>query len=151
MTRNYKIHCKSTALFVLLLGLFFVPVSAVLATAIDRMSICNLEGYPGETIEMQITLEGDSEEERTGYWYTHYKEIEGDDGKMDITTWITTEPNDYTIKQGEYQKMRNRDCGERHPKRQLKKDILAKEEPMLYSKMPLREEMYTLDFYCQSQ
>lgn len=93
--------CKSTVLFVLLFGLLFVPVFVVLATAVDRMSLCNLEGYPGETVETQITLEGDSEEERSGYWYTHYKEVEGDDDKMDITAWITTEPNDYTIKQGE--------------------------------------------------
>ncbi len=94
-------RCKNATLFVLLLGLLIVPAFVVLATAVDRMSLCNLEGYPGETVEMQITLEGDSEEERSGYWYTHYKEIEGDDDKMDITAWITTEPNDYTIKQGE--------------------------------------------------
>jgi len=61
----------------------------------------NLEGFPGKTIEQEITLEGTELEERSGFWYTHYKEVEGDDSRMDITPWITIEPKDYTIKQGE--------------------------------------------------
>ncbi|MBA7711678.1 hypothetical protein ES703_120644 [subsurface metagenome] len=72
----------------------------MLATAVDRMAICNLEGYPGETIEAQITLQGTEAGERSGYWYTHYKQVEGDDARMDITSWITIEPEEYTIAQG---------------------------------------------------
>ena len=94
-------YCKSIALFALLLGLLFIPVSAALATSVDRTALCNLEGFPGETIEQEITLEGTGPEERSGFWHTYYKETEGDDDRMDITSWITFEPEDYTIKQGE--------------------------------------------------
>jgi len=85
----------------LLLGLLFIPASAVWATSVDRLSLCNLEGHPGETMEVPITLEGTSLEERSGYWYTHYKEVEGDNDRMDITSWITFEPEHYTIREGE--------------------------------------------------
>lgn len=100
MTKNHKMYCKSTILFGLLLGLLFIPGSAALATAVDRMWL-NLEGFPGKTVSAEITLEGTDPEERAGFWYTHYKEVEGDDDRMDITSWITIEPKDYTIKQGE--------------------------------------------------
>jgi hypothetical protein len=93
-------YCKSTILFVLLFGLLFISGSAALATAVDRMWL-NLEGFPGKTIEQEITLEGTGPEERSGFWYMHYKEVEGDDDRMDITSWLTIEPKDYTIKQGE--------------------------------------------------
>ena len=85
----------------LLLGLLFIPASAVWATSVDRLALCNLEGYPGEAVEAQITLEGTDAEERSGYWYTHYKEVEGDDDRMDITSWITFEPEEYSIREGE--------------------------------------------------
>jgi len=101
MTGNHKMYCKSTILFALLLGLLFIPGSTALATAVDRNSLCNLEGYPGKTISAEITLEGTDPEERAGFWYTYYKEVEGDDDRMDITSWITIEPKDYTIKQEE--------------------------------------------------
>jgi len=101
MTKNLKMYCKNIVLFALLLGLLLIPISTALATSVDRTSVCNLEGFPGKTIEQEITLEGTSPEERSGFWYTHYKEVEGNDGKMDITGWITIEPKDYTIKQGE--------------------------------------------------
>ncbi|MDP3245169.1 MAG: hypothetical protein Q8M83_05955 [bacterium] len=65
------------------------------------MSITNLEGFPGKTIKQEITLEGTDPGERSGFWYTHYKKIEGDNDRMDITSWITIEPKDFTIKQGE--------------------------------------------------
>jgi len=100
MTKNYKMYCKSTTLFALLLGLLFIPVFAALATSVDRMSL-NLEGFPGKTVEQEITLEGNSPDERSGFWDTHYKEVEGDNNRMDITSWITIEPKDFTIKQGE--------------------------------------------------
>ncbi len=85
----------------LLLGLLFIPASAVWATSVDRLSLCNLEGYPGEAVEAKITLEGTDPQERSGYWYTHYKEVEGDDDRMDITSWIAIEPEHYTIREGE--------------------------------------------------
>lgn len=86
---------------VLLAGLLFVQPLAALATSVDCMSLANLEGNPGETIEAQITLEGTDAKERSGYWYAYYKEVEGDDERMDITFWITIEPEEYTITQGE--------------------------------------------------
>jgi len=92
---------KSTILVSFLLGSLFIFTSFALATSVDRMAICNLEGYPGKTIEQEITLEGTDLEERSGFWYTYYKKVEGDNDKMDITSWITIEPKDYTIKQGE--------------------------------------------------
>ena len=85
-------YSKSTILFALLLGLLFIPASVALATAVDRTSLCNLEGFPGKTVDMEITLEGTGPEERAGFWYMHYKEVEGDDDRMDITSWITIEP-----------------------------------------------------------
>ena len=100
MIKNYKIWHRSTVLFVLLLGLC-ISAFSVCATEVDRMSLCDLEGFPGDIIDTEITLKGTSPEERSGFWYTHYKEVEGDDSKMDITSWIEIEPKDYTIKEGE--------------------------------------------------
>ena len=92
---------KTTILAAFLLGLLFISGSTALATSVSRMSIVNMEGYPGKTIEQEITLEGTDPEERSGFWYTNYKKMEGDNDRMDITSWITIEPKDYTIKQGE--------------------------------------------------
>ena len=101
MIKNYKMYCRSTVLFVLLFALLLIPISAILATEVDRMSLCDLEGFPGETIDTEITLTGTGQEERSGFWYTHYKEVEGDDDKMDITSWIEIEPKDYILKEEE--------------------------------------------------
>ncbi len=87
------------ALGLLLAGLFLAAPGAVLATSVDRLAMTNLEGYPGETIEAEITLKGTHDHERSGYWSTHYKEVEGDDERMDITAWITIEPEEYVITQ----------------------------------------------------
>lgn len=93
---------KSIILVVFLLGLFFIPGSTVLvATSVDRMTLVNLEGYPGKTIKQEITLEGTDPGERSGFWYAHYKKLEGDNDRTDITSWITIEPKDYSIKEGE--------------------------------------------------
>jgi len=92
---------KSIILVVLLFGLLFIPGSTALATEVSRMSLVNLDGYPGTTIKQEITLKGTDPEDRSGFWYVHYKKVEGDDDRMDITSWITIEPKDYTIKQGE--------------------------------------------------
>ena len=101
MIKDYKKWRKS-ALLAFLVGVLFVSASSVaLATAVDRTALPNLEGFPGKTIEQEITLEGTDPEERAGFWYTYYKETEGDNDRMDITSWIAFEPKDYTIKQGE--------------------------------------------------
>lgn len=92
---------KSTIFVALFLGLMLVPFFSTSATSVDRMSLVNLKGVPGETVKMEISLEGTDEGERLGYWYTNYKEIEGDSDKMDITSWIKIDPTDYNIKQGE--------------------------------------------------
>jgi hypothetical protein len=100
MVKNHK-NYKGILFVVLLLGLLSISSSTALATSVDRMSVTNLEGYPGQIIKQEITLEGTDSGERSGYWYTHYKKIEGDNDKMDITSWITIEPKDYTIKEKE--------------------------------------------------
>lgn len=101
MSENSKMYRKSTIGVALILGALFIFGSVVLATSVDRMALTNLEGYPGETIKAEISLEGTEPEERSGFWYAYYKETAGDSEKMDITSWITFEPENYTIKEGE--------------------------------------------------
>jgi hypothetical protein len=95
-----KLYIRLVAIL-LLAGLVLALPSPALATSADRMSLCNLEGRPGETIEAQITLGGTDAEERSGYWEIYYKAVAGDDERMDITSWITIEPEEYTITQGQ--------------------------------------------------
>ena len=85
----------------LLLSLLSVQGFTALATSVNQMSLANIVGYPGKTTKVEITLEGTDPEEREGFWYAHYKKVEGDDERMDITSWITIEPKDFTIKQKE--------------------------------------------------
>ena len=92
---------KSALVVALLFGLLFFQSSVALATSVSKMSLTNLVGYPGKTIKTEIALEGTDSGGRQGFWYAHYKEIEGDDARMDITSWITVEPEDFTVKQGE--------------------------------------------------
>lgn len=94
-------YSRGITLVALLLGLLFIPGSSALATSVDRMSLVNLDSYPGKTTKAEITLEGTDLGGRSGFWYAHYKKVEGDDNRMDITSWITIEPKDYAIKQGE--------------------------------------------------
>ena len=93
--------CIRIVAILLLGGLVFGLPPVAMATAVDRTLLCNLEGHPGEIIEAQITLQGTDAEGRSGYWYTYYNKVEGDDERMDITSWITIEPEEYTIKLGE--------------------------------------------------
>jgi hypothetical protein len=95
--RFYKI----TRLGILFLGLLLVSFSNVSATSVSRNSITNLKGYPGKTIETEVILEGTDLIDKSGFWYTSYKDVEGDNERMDITSWITIEPSDYVIKKGE--------------------------------------------------
>ena len=81
-----------------------IPVSA---TSVDKLSICNIEGHAGDVIDIPITLKSTSDSQRLGQWSTFYKKVEGkgegesDDEKMDITSWITITPANYTLKPGE--------------------------------------------------
>src|SRR3990167_6993493 len=101
MAKNYKMYYRSTFLIAFLLGLLLIQSSVALATSVSKMSLTNLVGYPGKTIKAEIALEGTDIGERSGFWYTHYKKIEGDNDRMDITSWVTIEPKDFLIKQGE--------------------------------------------------
>src|SRR3989344_3139554 len=92
---------KSTIVVALLLGLLLVQGSFALATSVNKMSLTNLVGYPGKTIKTEIALEGTDSGERQGFWYAHYKKVDGDNERMDITSWVTVEPKDFLIKQGE--------------------------------------------------
>ncbi len=81
-----------------LAGLVSVFISsAASATSVDRLSLCNLEGRPGQDVTARITLQGTEAGERTGYWYTVYKAAEGDSRRLDITAWITIDPPEYTL------------------------------------------------------
>jgi len=93
-----KFYIKFIPILILGALLFSMP-QPVLATAVDRMALCNLEGHAGETIQAQITLEGNEVEDRTGFWSTYYKQVEGDNERMDITPWITVTPEEYTLAQ----------------------------------------------------
>jgi len=85
-----------------LVAAFIGSPVAVMATSVNRLAICNLEGRAGETIGTEVTLESTDPGERTGQWSTHYKSMPGDDGKMDITSWISFEPgSDFTLAAGE--------------------------------------------------
>lgn len=98
---SHKISYKSFIPIVVALGLFVLCNQTVLATSVSRMFLTNLEGYPGQTINQEIILEGTDPGERSGFWYTHYKKDDFDNRKMDITSWITVNPKDFTIKEKE--------------------------------------------------
>jgi hypothetical protein len=88
-------------LIFLLAGLFLTGSIGVMSTSIDRMSLCNLGGQPGETIVTTITLFGTESETRTGYWDTYYKQVDSDNDHMDITPWITIQPKEFSIAKDE--------------------------------------------------
>jgi len=94
---------KSVFFLALAAGLLvFAQAPAALATGVDRVALCNVEAAPGKTIKTDIVLEGTEPEEREGFWYTYYKETEGDDAeKVDITSWISFTPENFTLKEGE--------------------------------------------------
>ena len=92
-------------LIALVAVLCLIPISFAVpaaATSVNRLAICNVEGYPGDTVDTEVILQGTEPGERAGYWTTHYKSVEGDDERMDITSWISFEPSsEYTISEGE--------------------------------------------------
>ena len=93
---------KKEKILIIILLIALACIQTALATSVDRAAICNIEGYPGDAIEIPISLESTSSSERTGYWEVFYKKAEGDDEKiMNITSWIEIEPTDYTLKPGE--------------------------------------------------
>ena len=92
---------KKIAVMVLLVVLVFTP-ALVSATAVDVARLYDLEGLPGDTINIEIKLKGTQASERVGYWDTIYTNFSGDEeSKMNITSWITIEPKNYTLKQNE--------------------------------------------------
>lgn len=79
-----------------------IGIQIASATSVDRLFICNLEGFPGDALDIPITLESTSTSERVGQWDVFYKIVEGDnEKKMDITSWITISPINYTLKNNE--------------------------------------------------
>jgi hypothetical protein len=89
-----KIAIVGLLLIIGVTAVMSVPVSA---TSVDRLSITDNEGYAGDIIDIPITLESTLDTQRTGHWRKHYKQVEGDDEKMDITSWIEIIPTDYTL------------------------------------------------------
>lgn len=83
----------------LIIGLLCIPIAS--ATSVDRALFCNIEGYPGIQLEENILLTSTSSADRIGHWEVFYKAVEGDNEKMDITSWIGIEPKDYALKPGE--------------------------------------------------
>ena len=91
---------KKIVIRILLIALLCVPAAS--ATSVDWLYMCNQQGSPGDTITQTITLEGTIPAERTGYWSIYYKQIEGDDEEvMDITPWISVEPEEYMLNKSE--------------------------------------------------
>lgn len=99
MTRIPAPTALTILVLIIVVNIAFVSVP-VSATAVDQLSICNNEGYAGDVIDIPITLASTSGE-RMGHWCTYYKQVEGDDEKADITSWITIIPANYTLKAGE--------------------------------------------------
>lgn len=86
---------------IILIALVFVPALAS-ATAVDRGRLYDLEGLPGDTINIIIKLKCTQASERVGYWDTIYTNFSGDDeSKMNITSWITIEPKSYALNPNE--------------------------------------------------
>jgi hypothetical protein len=100
MKRIVEIVALALGLVLVLSASVQIPVQTASATTVDRALFCNLNAYPGDTIIENITLYGDLPE-RIGSWRTFYKQVEGDSGRMDITSWIEVTPKEYTIKDGE--------------------------------------------------
>jgi hypothetical protein len=92
---------RKTFVFVAMCVLILTPFSAVRATSVNRMSLCNIDGSPGKTVWTQITLTGTETGTRTGYWDVIYRKTEGDSEMMDISKWITVEPKNFTISENE--------------------------------------------------
>jgi len=85
----------------IVLSLFWAINTPVCATSVDTLSLCNLTGYPGDTVTEKVQLTGNLPD-RIGHWRTSYKYVEGDDvARMDIRSWITITPENYTLAQGE--------------------------------------------------
>lgn len=86
---------------IVIVAVVLVWIEGVSATSVDRLFITNQEGYPGDTITQEIQLTGNLPD-RIGHWRTSYKHVEGDDvTRMDIRSWITITPENYTLAPGE--------------------------------------------------
>jgi hypothetical protein len=86
---------------IVVIAILLLLITGASATSVDRLSMCNSEGYPGDTITENVQLTGTSPD-RIGHWRTSYKHIEGDEeARVDIRSWITITPENYTLKPGE--------------------------------------------------
>ncbi|AKG53246.1 hypothetical protein DGWBC_0567 [Dehalogenimonas sp. WBC-2] len=92
-----KWFVNTLAVVSLLAGWLFSFPSPAAATGVDHVALCNLEGHAGESLTVAVTLQGNEAETRDGFWYAYYKQTDGDDARMDITSWITFEPEEYVI------------------------------------------------------
>ncbi len=93
----FRKHCLRCIMLFCFTCLFLVyPVNSF-GTSIDRISICNLEGYPGDLLHEKITLTGTDAGLRNGCWENYYKQVEGDDERMNISSWITVEPREFSL------------------------------------------------------
>jgi hypothetical protein len=97
----FKKYCARWIVVFFIIGLFLFCPAKILGTSIDRISVCNLEGYPGDLLKEKITLTTTDSASRIGFWENYYKRIDGDDAKMDISSWISVEPREFTLKPDE--------------------------------------------------
>ena len=84
-------------------ALFWLFPLQAAGTSSDRSSLCNLEGNPGDLLQEKITLSGTEAALRKGVWEIYYKPGEADNERMDISSWLSVEPRDFTLAQDEKQ------------------------------------------------
>ena len=87
------------AVFIIILAMLIVSIPITSATSVDRIAVTNLEGYPEDVFQVDITLIG-TLPDQTGHWRTSYKNISNDE-KMDIRSWITINPTNYRLEKNE--------------------------------------------------
>jgi hypothetical protein len=78
-----------------------LPAASLQATSVNRLSLCNLEGVPGSTVVEKISLISDDALPREGVWETYYRRMDGDGPEMNITSWISIEPREFTLQKEE--------------------------------------------------
>lgn len=91
-----KLYLRCIMLFCFTCFYLLYPVNSF-GTSIDRISVCNLEGYPGDLLQEKITLTGTDAVLRNGYWDNYYKQVDGDNERMNISSWITIEPREFSL------------------------------------------------------
>lgn len=90
-------------LVIIVLVALICLTSIVSATGTNRIRMYGYDGYPGDIITDTITLTGSGDAARTGHWKVLYTPFEGDTEKMNLSSWITISPVNYTINPREEQ------------------------------------------------